>query len=48
VLRRDFGERGMWGTGSISLLGLRTDGVRYDFSATPGAAGGWQPQTLAA
>ncbi len=48
VLRRDFGERGMWGTGSISLLGLRTDGVRYDFSATPGAADGWQPQTLAA
>lgn len=42
VLRRDFGERGLWGTGSIALVGLRTDGIRYDFNATPGDPGGWQ------
>jgi len=43
VLRRDFCERGLWGTGSISLLALRPDGVRYDFNATPGTPSGWQP-----
>jgi hypothetical protein len=42
VLRRDFGERGIWGTGSISLLGLRPGGVRYDFNGKPGVAGAWQ------
>lgn len=43
VLRREFGdERGAWGTGSISLLALRPGGMRYDFNATPGEAGGWR------
>jgi hypothetical protein len=42
VLRRDFGERGVWGTGSTSLVALRTDGVRYDFNGTPGVPAGWR------
>jgi hypothetical protein len=47
VLRRDFGERGIWGTSSISLVGLRPDGVRYDFSANPGQPGDYVPVDLA-
>ncbi len=35
VVRRDFGEQGLWGTNSISLVGLGRDGVRYDFAAVP-------------
>lgn len=40
VVRRDFGENGIWGTNSISLVGLARDGARYDFSAVP--ALNWQ------
>ncbi len=39
VLRRDFAERGIWGTSSISLVALRDDGVRYDFTGDPGRGG---------
>jgi hypothetical protein len=35
VVRRDFGEHGIWGTNSISLVGLGRSGVRYDFAAVP-------------
>ena len=35
VVRRDFGEHGIWGTNSISLVGLSPAGVRYDFAAVP-------------
>jgi hypothetical protein len=35
VVRRDFGEHGIWGTNSISLVGLHRDGVRYDFASGP-------------
>ena len=41
VLRRDFADRGIWGTSSISLVALRPGGVRYDFTAEPGAAGSY-------
>ena len=40
VVRREFGER-TWGTTSVSLVGLRSGGVRYDFSGAPGDAGAW-------
>lgn len=36
VLRRELSAGRIWGTGSISLVGLRRDGVRYDFTAVPG------------
>ena len=40
VVRREFGER-TWGTTSVSLVGLRAGGVRYDFSGAPGDGGAW-------
>ncbi|GIH08537.1 hypothetical protein Rhe02_66040 [Rhizocola hellebori] len=46
VVRRDFGERGIWGTSSISLVGLRPGGVRYDFAANPGMPGDYLPVDL--
>ena len=42
VLRREFGGKA-WGTTSISLVALRrAGGLRYDFSARPGAAEAWR------
>ncbi|GLZ15999.1 hypothetical protein Acsp04_62340 [Actinomadura sp. NBRC 104425] len=32
---------GVWGTTSVSLVALRADGVRYDFSPAPGDPGAW-------
>lgn len=46
VLRRDFGDRGIWGTSSISLVALRPDGVRYDFAGNPGAPGDYRQVKL--
>jgi hypothetical protein len=43
VLRRDFAERGIWGTSSISLVALRAEGVRYDFTGNPAAPGDYRP-----
>ncbi len=43
VLRRDFAERGVWGTSSISLVALRPQGVRYDFAGNPGDPGDYRP-----
>ncbi|MFC5749658.1 NRDE family protein [Actinomadura rugatobispora] len=37
----DLGEGRIWGTSSISLLALSPEGVRYDFSASPGDPGAW-------
>ncbi|MEZ0110847.1 hypothetical protein ABH920_004862 [Catenulispora sp. EB89] len=40
LVRREFGER-TWGTTSVTLVGLRAGGVRYDFSGQPGDAAAW-------
>ncbi|GAA2016665.1 NRDE family protein [Catenulispora yoronensis] len=40
LVRRPLGER-TWGTTSVSLVGLRRDGLRYDFNAEPGDPDGW-------
>jgi hypothetical protein len=40
LVRREFGER-TWGTTSVTLVGLRAGGVRYDFSGAPGDGGSW-------
>ncbi|MFI0408530.1 NRDE family protein [Actinomadura sp. 3N508] len=37
----DLGDGRVWGTTSVSLTALRSDGVRYDFSASPGDAEAW-------
>lgn len=41
VVRQDIGGR-VAGTVSTTLLALGRDAVRYDFTSTPGAAGGWR------
>lgn len=41
VVRHDLGERGVWGTSSITLLGLSEHGLRYDFCPRPGDPGSW-------
>jgi hypothetical protein len=41
IVRRDFGDGRIWGTTSISLVALRRDGVRFDFSAEPGKPDAW-------
>ena len=40
LVRRELGGR-TWGTTSVSLVGLRAGGARYDFSGMPGDAGAW-------
>ncbi|MDX6434618.1 MAG: hypothetical protein QOE54_6984, partial [Streptosporangiaceae bacterium] len=42
VVRRDLGEGRIWGTGSISLVALTRDGLRYDFSGVPGDPRAWR------
>jgi hypothetical protein len=41
IVRRDLGERGVWGTSSLTLLGLGSGGVRYEFSPRPGDPSAW-------
>jgi hypothetical protein len=46
VVRHDVGGGRIYGTTSISLVALRPDGVRYDFTGRPGDPGGWWPVPL--
>ncbi|REF01012.1 NRDE family protein [Thermomonospora umbrina] len=41
VLTRDFEGGRVWGTSSVSLIGLAERGARYDFTAAPGDPGAW-------
>jgi hypothetical protein len=43
IVRRDLGAGRIWGTTSISLVALAPDGVRYDFTGTPGDPAAWYP-----
>jgi hypothetical protein len=43
LVRRDFGDGRIWGTGSISLVALSPGSLRYDFTATPGDPSAWYP-----
>jgi hypothetical protein len=43
IVRRDLGDGRIWGTTSISLVAMSTDGLRYDFTGTPGEPAGWYP-----
>jgi hypothetical protein len=47
IVRRDLGDGRIWGTTSISLIALTPDGLRYDFTATPGDPAAWYPVPLA-
>jgi len=46
IVRRDLGGGRIWGTTSISLVGLSEDGSRYDFNGRPGDPGAWYPVPL--
>ena len=46
IVRRDLGDGRIWGTTSISLVALTPDGLRYDFTATPGDPAAWYPVPL--
>lgn len=41
IVRRDLGPRGVWGSSSVTLLGLSPGGVRYDFCPHPGDSASW-------
>jgi hypothetical protein len=41
IVRRDFGDGRVWGSTSISLVALSSDGMRYDFTGTPGDPAAW-------
>jgi hypothetical protein len=41
ILRHDLGGNRVFGTTSISLVALRADEVRYDFTGRPGDPAGW-------
>jgi hypothetical protein len=46
IVRRDLGGGRIWGTTSISLVALARDGLRYDFTGTPGDPAAWYPVTV--
>ncbi|HEX9624510.1 MAG TPA: hypothetical protein VF979_09045, partial [Streptosporangiaceae bacterium] len=41
IVRHDFGDGRIWGTGSISLVALSPTSLRYDFTAAPGDPSAW-------
>jgi hypothetical protein len=43
IVRRDLGDGRIWGTTSISLIAFTPEGLRYDFTATPGDPAAWYP-----
>jgi hypothetical protein len=43
IVRHDFGDGRVWGSGSISLVALSPAGLRYDFTASPGDPAAWYP-----
>jgi len=45
IVRHDFGDGRIWGTGSISLVALSPTELRYDFTATPGDPSAWHSIT---
>jgi hypothetical protein len=46
IVRHDFGDGRVWGSGSISLVALSPTGLRYDFAASPGDPSAWYPVAL--
>jgi hypothetical protein len=41
IVRHDFGDGRVWGSGSTSLVALSPTGLRYDFTASPGDPSAW-------
>jgi hypothetical protein len=47
IARRDLADGQVWGTTSVTLVGLAPDALRYDFQASPGSPDGWYPVVVA-
>ena len=47
IARRELADGQVWGTTSVTLVGLATDALRYDFQASPGSPDGWYPVIVA-
>jgi Transport and Golgi organisation 2 len=43
IAGRNLPDGQVWGTTSVTLVGLAADGLRYDFQARPGKVDGWHP-----
>jgi len=43
IARRNLPDGQVWGSTSVTLVGLAADGVRYDFQDHPGNLDGWHP-----
>jgi hypothetical protein len=42
IARRTLPDGRLWGSTSVTLVGLASDGVRYDFQASPGDSADWR------
>jgi hypothetical protein len=47
IARRDLAGGQVWGSTSVTLVGLAPDALRYDFQASPGSPDGWYPVVVA-
>ena len=47
IARRDLADGRVWGSTSVTLIGLAPDALRYDFQASPGSPDGWYPVVVA-
>ena len=43
IARRDLPDGQVWGSTSVTLVGLAPDTLRYDFQVSPGSPDGWYP-----
>jgi hypothetical protein len=43
IARKDLPDGRLWGTTSVTLVGLASGAIRYDFQASPGSPDGWYP-----
>ncbi len=46
IARRDLPDGKVWGSTSVTLMGLAPDTFRYDFQASPGSPYGWYPVVI--
>jgi len=47
IARRNLPDGQVWGSTSVTLVGLAADGLRYDFQDHPGNTGGWHQVNVA-
>jgi hypothetical protein len=47
IAGRNLPDGRVWGSTSVTLVGLAADGLRYDFQAHPGDPDGWYPVNVA-